>query len=116
MAKHGPQIRGWIQVVPSVCAELGRPATIAAMKTVNVSQTDGRLGKLVDEVYKGAPVSLVHKGNRVKLERYEPLDPETDSSPLAAGLLEAVRGPHSKYSLKDLDSSARRVQGRLRKR
>ena len=86
------------------------------MKTLTVSQAKERLGKLVDEVYKGAPVVLVHRGSRVKLERYEPFDPEEDSPQLEGLLLEAVRGPHSAYSRKDLESAARRVRRRLQKK
>ncbi|MBI4585067.1 MAG: hypothetical protein HY717_13725 [Planctomycetes bacterium] len=65
------------------------------MKTITTNQAKNRLGKLIDEVYSGSPVLLVHENKLVKLERYEPLDPESDSPQLEAMLLEAVRGKHS---------------------
>ena len=74
------------------------------MKTLTVSQAKLRLGKLVDEVHDGAPVLLVHKNKLVKLERYEPLDPEYDSPQLEAMLLEAVRGPYAPYSHDEMEA------------
>lgn len=86
------------------------------MKTLTVNQAKQRLGKLIDEVYGGAPVVLVHKNKLVKLERYEPLDPSFDNKKLEAVLLEAVRGHHSPYSRKDLEAAAARVRRRIRKK
>jgi len=86
------------------------------MKTLTISRVKNSLGKIVEEVYGGAPVILVHKNKLVKLERYEPRDPEFDSPQLEAMLLEAVRGPHSAYSRKDLEAAARRVRRRIRKK
>ncbi len=80
------------------------------MKTLTVSQAKPRLAKLVDEVHAGAPVVLVHKDKLVKLERYEPLDPDRDSPELEAMLLQAVTGRHSPYSKKDLIAIASKVR------
>ena len=80
------------------------------MKTLTVDQAKTRLGKLVDQVHGGAPVLLVHKNKLVKLERYEPLDPEFDSPQLEAMLLKAVTGPHSPYSKRDLEAVAAKVR------
>jgi len=41
------------------------------------------------------------------------LDPEDDSVQLEEGLLQAVMGPHSLYSRKNLDTVARRVRQQL---
>ncbi len=85
------------------------------MKTLTVSEAKSRLGKLVNEVQRGAPIILVYKNKLAKLERYELLDPESESRELEAMLLEAVRGPHSPYSRKDLESVAARVRRRTKK-
>jgi hypothetical protein len=79
------------------------------MKTVTISQAKPQLGKLVDEVYSGAPVVLVHGNKLVKMERYEILDPEYDSPELATMLLDAVRGPHAPYSHKEMRTIADRA-------
>src|SRR5579864_8852284 len=71
------------------------------MKTVTISQAKPQLGKLVDEVYSGAPVVLVHGNKLVKMERYEILDPEYDSPELATMLLDAVAGPNEPYFNKE---------------
>jgi hypothetical protein len=79
------------------------------VKTFTVSQAKVRLGKLVEEVHKGAPILLVHKNKLVKLERFEVLDPEYDSPELEAALLEAVQGPHAKYSRTEMQTILDRV-------
>ncbi|MBI5385213.1 MAG: hypothetical protein HZA90_11075 [Verrucomicrobia bacterium] len=86
------------------------------MKTMTVDQAKTRLGKLVDQVHGGAPVLLVHKNKLVKLERFEPLDPEFDSPELEAMLLKAVTGPHSPYSKRDLEDVAAKVRREMRSR
>ena len=86
------------------------------MKALTVSQAKSRLGKLADEVQRGAPVILVYKNKLAKLERYELLDPEVDSPQLEAALLESVCGPHSRYSRKDLEVAAARARKRLRRK
>lgn len=83
------------------------------MKTLTITQAKSRLARLVDEVHSGAPVLLVHKNKLVKLERFEVFDPESESAELEAMLLEAVRGPHSPYSKKDLESIAAKVRKAL---
>src|SRR5688500_13908630 len=87
-----------------------------AMKTVTVRQAKPQLGKLVVEVYSGAPVVLVHGNKLVKMERYEILDPEYDSPELAAMLLDAVRGPHAPYSHKEMRARADRAFREHRRR
>jgi prevent-host-death family protein len=86
------------------------------MKTLTVSQAKPRLAKLVDEVHAGAPVILVHKNKLVKVERYEPFDPEEDSPELEAMLLEAVRGPHTPYSSSEMKDLVRKACQRARKK
>ena len=86
------------------------------MKTLTVTQARPRLAKLVDEVHAGAPVILVHNDKLVKVERYSPLDPEEDSPELEAMLLQAVTGPHTPYSKKDLEAVAAKVKRELRRK
>ena len=86
------------------------------MKTLTVNQARPRLAKLVDEVHAGAPIILVHNDKLVKLERYEPFDPDYDSPELEAALLHAVTGPHSPYSKKDLLAVAAKVRRESRRK
>jgi len=86
------------------------------MKTFTISQAKPRLAKLVDEVHAGAPVILVHNDKLVKLERYEPLDPEHDGPELKAMLLRAVTGSHSPYSKKDLVAVASKIRREMRRK
>ena len=86
------------------------------MKTMTVSQAKSRLGKLVDKVQRGSPVILVNGNKLAKLERYDLLDPEFDSPQLEAMLLEAVEGPHSPLTRKDLEAAARRARKAAKKR
>ena len=86
------------------------------MKTVTISEARPKLGKLVEEVYSGAPVVLVHGNKLVKMERYEILDPEYDSPELAAMLIDAVRGPHAPYSPKEMRARADRALRARRRR
>jgi hypothetical protein len=88
---------------------------LTGMKTMTVREAGPQLGRLVEKVQRGAPVILVQGNKLAKLERYELLDPETDSDLLEARLLEAVQGPHSDYSLRDLDVAAARVRQRRMK-
>ena len=53
------------------------------LKTVRVSSANSQLGRLVEQVQRGAPVILIHKNKLAKLERYELLDPECDGPRLA---------------------------------
>ena len=86
------------------------------MKTLTVTQARSRLGKLVDAVHAGQPVLLVHNEKLVKVERYEPFNPEADSPELEAMLLQAVTGPHTPYSKKDLEAVAAKVKRELRRK
>jgi hypothetical protein len=80
------------------------------------TQASKHLGRLIEEVHRGAPVILIHKNKLVKLERYEPLDPDFDSQELETALLQAVLGPHSAYSRQDLEAAATRVRRKMRKK
>ena len=84
------------------------------MKTLTVAQAKPKLAKIVDKAHAGSPVILIHKNKLVKVERYEPVDPEFDSPEMEAMLLKAVTGPHTPYSRKDLEEVAARVHRELR--
>jgi prevent-host-death family protein len=86
------------------------------MKTLTITEAKPKLAKIVDEAHAGSPVILVHKNKLVKVERYEPLDPECDGPELEAMLLKAVTGPHTPYSRKDLDEVAARVRREMRRK
>jgi prevent-host-death family protein len=86
------------------------------MKTLTVTQAKSKLGKLVDAVHAGQPIILVHNEKLVKVERYEPFDPEAGSPELEAMLLQAVTGPHTPYSKKDLEAVAAKVKRELRRK
>jgi len=90
--------------------------TMDRMKTLTVTQAKPCLAKLVDEVHAGEPVILVHKEKLVKLERFEPFDPEEDGPELEAMLLKAVEGPHTPYSRKDLEAVAEKVRREMRRK
>lgn len=93
-----------------------RPDKLAAVKTMTVREAKPQLGKLVKMVQRGAPVILVQGDKLAKLERFELLDPEFDSPQLEAMLLEAVQGPHSPYSRKELESVLAKLTKGARKR
>ena len=89
---------------------------------MTVREAKPQLGKLVAKVQRGAPVILANGKKLAKLERYVPnggpvnFDIEKDSPELEAMLLEAVTGPHTPYSRRDLELAAARVRRRLKKR
>ena len=80
------------------------------MKTVPLAEAQSHLNQLFDEVQAGSPILLVRGGQVVKLERVEAPDFGGDMKTLENMLLEAVRGPHSDWTLADLEDIARRVQ------
>jgi hypothetical protein len=86
------------------------------MKTLTVSQAKSRLGKLVDAVHAGQSVLLVHNEKLVKVERYEPFDPEADSPELEAMLLEGVRAKFTPFSKNDLQAGADKLKRELRRK
>jgi antitoxin (DNA-binding transcriptional repressor) of toxin-antitoxin stability system len=86
------------------------------MKTLTVSKAKTRLGGLVDEVQEGAPIILIHGDKLAKLERYEPLDPDADSPRVEAMLLEAVQGPHARYSREEMAAVLTKVSRERRRR
>lgn len=93
-----------------------RGRNLCPMRTLTVSKARARLGGLVDEVQRGAPVILVHGDKLAKLERYELLDPDADSPRLEAMLLEAVEGPHAHYSQAEMDAVLRKALRESHKR
>lgn len=86
------------------------------MKTLTVKEAKPRLAKLVDKVQRGGAVILSNGNKLAKLERYEVFDPEVDSPELEAMLLEAVQGPHSPYSRKEMEAILRKVCKEERKK
>jgi hypothetical protein len=85
------------------------------MKTLTVREAKSKLENLVDKVQRGGPVILIQGNKLAKLERYDLLDPEFDSPQLEAMLLEAVEGPHSPYSRKEMDAILRKVHKETRR-
>jgi len=60
------------------------------MKTCNLSEAKGSLGKLADDALRGQPTIISRKGRLVILRAYEPLDPEEFD-----GLIdEGIKGEH----------------------
>jgi hypothetical protein len=86
------------------------------MKTVTITSAQPELGKLVEEVYRGAEVILVYGDKKVRLEpcgtddSSVDLNLEEDSSELEAELLKGVRGKFTPYSPKDLEEIAESVK------
>ena len=68
------------------------------MKTLTVSEADGKLGQLLVEASRGHVIVLTDGKIQVTLTPRDaamPFDPEEDSPELEAELLKAVNGPHS---------------------
>jgi len=80
------------------------------MKSVDLSEAHSKLDQLFDEAQAGQPVLLVRGDQLVKLERVEPPAFGGDLKTLENMLLDAVRGPHSDWTPKDLEDIARRVR------
>jgi len=80
------------------------------MKSVDLSEAQSKLDQLFDEAQAGQPVLLVRGDQLVKLERVEPPAFGGDLKTLENMLLDAVRGPHSDWTPKDLEDIARRVR------
>ena len=73
----------------------------ATMKTLTVSEAEGRLGQLLAEAARGDVIVLTDGDIRVTLTprgATQPLDPEQESSELEAELLKAIDGPYRPYS------------------
>ena len=76
------------------------PAILSAVKTVTVSEAEGRLGQLLAEAARGDVIVLTDGEIRVTLtpgDPRQPLDPEQDSPELEAELLNAIDGPYLPY-------------------
>jgi len=82
------------------------------VKTVTLTEAQGRLDQLFDQAQAGCPVLLVRDDQVAKLERVEPPAFGGDMRTLENMLLEAVRGPHEDWSPQDLEDIARRVRDR----
>ena len=82
------------------------------MKTVPLTEAQTDLERIFEEVHSGSPVLLVRGADVVKIERVEPPEFGGDAQILENMLLEAVRGPHAKWTPQDLDDIARRVRAR----
>ena len=88
----------------------------ATMKTLTVTEAQPQLEKLVEKVHRGAPILLVHKNKLVKIERYEPLDPEHESAELEAMLLEGVRSKFAPYSKQEMQATLDKLRRAQRKK
>ena len=67
------------------------------MKTLTVSEAEGKLGQLLVEASRGDVIVLTDGNIQVTLtprDAATPFDPEEDSPELEAELLKAVDGPH----------------------
>lgn len=68
------------------------------------------LDKLFEDAQAGSPVLLVRGGEVAKLERIQPPEFAGDLATLEKMLIDAVEGPHSDWTPKDLEDIARRVR------
>jgi hypothetical protein len=68
------------------------------MKTLTVSEAEGRLADIISEVNKGHLVVLKNGNEEVTLYPGRALDPNDDSPELEAELLKALDTPLSPYS------------------
>jgi hypothetical protein len=84
--------------------------TIPTVKTVRLNEAQSRLDELFEDAQSGSPVLLVRGGEVVRLERVEPPEFGGDLATLEKMLLDAVQGPHSEWTPKDLEDIARRVR------
>ncbi len=82
------------------------------MKTITLGDAQSRLNELFEDAQAGSPVLLVRDGQIAKLERVEPPEFGGDLQTLERILEQAVTGPHSDWTPKDLDDIARRVRER----
>jgi hypothetical protein len=80
------------------------------MKAVALDEAQSHLNKLFEDAQAGSPVLLVRGGEVAKLERVEPPEFGGDIATLEKMLLEAVEGPHTDWTPKDLDDIAQRVR------
>ena len=69
----------------------------------------------MDEVLAGEPVLLTHKGQMVKMERFEIQNPEENTPELEAVLVQAVQGPHKPYSSEAMRARLERIIRRHRR-
>jgi hypothetical protein len=82
------------------------------VKTVALNEAQLRLDELFEDAQSGSPVLLVRGGQVAKLERVEPPEFGGNAATLEKMLLEAVQGPHTDWTPKDLEDIARRVRER----
>ena len=84
------------------------------MKTIALSDARERLDELFQDAQQGSPVLLVRGEEMVRMQRVEPPEFGGDLGTMENMLLEAVRGPHSDWTPRDLEDIARRVRERRR--
>ena len=79
------------------------------MKTINVSEAQGRLPQLVEEAFHGETIVLKDGDRAVTLYPGHMLDLEEDSAELAAELLKAAKGPFTPFVPEDLRADCEQV-------
>ena len=82
------------------------------MKTLTVSEAEGRLGQLLVEAARGDVIVLTDGDIRVTLtpgEAPKPHYPEEDSPALEAELLRAIDGPYRLYSEDEFRAIGERI-------
>ncbi len=82
------------------------------MKTLTVSEAEGRLGQLLVAAARGDVIVLTDGDIQVTLtpcDATKPLDPEEDSPELEAELLKAIDGPYRPYSEDEFRAIGERI-------
>lgn len=79
------------------------------MKTLTVSEAQGRLAELIAEAHQGAIIVLTDGEKQVWLDTHKPLDLETDNPELEAELLKGLEGPFTPYSSQEMRSIGQRI-------
>ena len=75
------------------------------MKTLTVSEAEGRLADIISEVNKGHLVVLKNGNEEVTLYPGRALDLSEDSPELEAELLKGIDGPLSPYSAEEMHAA-----------
>jgi hypothetical protein len=79
------------------------------VKTLTVTEAQGRLAELIAEAHQGAVIVLTDGEKQVWLDTHKPLDLETDNSELEAELLKGTQGPFTPYSSQEMRSIGERL-------
>ena len=88
------------------------------MKTLTVSEAEGKLGQLLVEASRGDVIVLTDGNIQVTLtprDAATPFDPEEDSPELEAELLKAIDGPYTPYSSEEFRTIGERIIHEKRK-